>query len=183
MTTTYFTATTLDGFLADPSDSLDWLLRQDFDEDGPFNVPVFLTGIGATVMGSTTYEWIVRRLRETGEDWPYEMPSWVMTSRELERVPGADLHFSKGNIRNAHAEMTAAAGGKDLWVIGGGDLAGQFADAGLLDEVVVSYAPVVLGAGRPLLPRRLDLELIDSARNGAFICGRYRVAGALTEDQ
>lgn len=183
MTTTYFTATTLDGFLADPSDSLAWLLRQSFDEDGPFNVPEFLTGVGATVMGSTTYEWIVRHLRDSGEEWPYAMPSWVMTSRELDHVPGADVRFTRGDVRPVHAEMATVAGEKDLWVIGGGDLAGQFADAGLLDEMVVSYAPVVLGAGRPLLPRRLDLELIDNARNGAFIYGRYRVLGRLTEDR
>ena len=65
--------------------------------------------------------------------------------------------------------------------LGGGDLAGQFADAGLLDEVWVQYAPVTLGAGAPLLPRALDLELIDVARNEAFLCGRYRVTGRLPE--
>ena len=45
-----------------------------------------------------------------------------------------------------HAELVAAAGGKDVWVVGGGDLAGQFADAGLLDEIVAAIAPVTLGA-------------------------------------
>ena len=73
------------------------------------------------------------------------------------------------------SEMVAAAGGKDLWVVGGGDLAGQFADAGLLDEVWVQYAPVTLGSGAPLLPRALDLELLEVARNRNFMCGRYRV--------
>ena len=52
--------------------------------------------------------------------------------------------------------MTRAAGDRNIWIVGGGDLAGQFADAGLLDEVIVSIAPVTLGAGAPLLPRRLD---------------------------
>ena len=77
--------------------------------------------------------------------------------------------------------MVAAAGGLDVWVVGGGDLAGQFADAGLLDEVWVQFAPVTLGAGAPLLPRALDLELLDVARNEAFLCGRYRVVGARRE--
>ncbi len=74
--------------------------------------------------------------------------------------------------------MTAAAGEKDIWIVGGGDLAGQFADAGLLDEVWLQYAPVTLGSGAPVLPRALDLELIDVARNRAFLCGRYRVLRA-----
>ncbi|WP_227530293.1 dihydrofolate reductase family protein [Microbacterium tenebrionis] len=74
--------------------------------------------------------------------------------------------------------MTAAAGDKDIWIVGGGDLAGQFVDAGLLDEVWLQYAPVTLGSGAPVLPRSLDLELIDVARNRAFLCGRYRVLRA-----
>jgi dihydrofolate reductase len=71
--------------------------------------------------------------------------------------------------------MTAAADGKDIWIVGGGELAGQFADAGLLNEVWIQYAPVTLGKGAPVLPRPLDLELLEVARNRAFLCGRYRV--------
>ncbi|WP_245159104.1 dihydrofolate reductase family protein [Blastococcus sp. TF02A-35] len=177
---TYHTATTLDGFIADPDDSLDWLLRQQHDASGPFGFDEFMAGIGAVVMGSTTYEWV---LAHEGDAWPYAMPTWVMTSRDLAPVEGADIRFASGDVRAVHEEMTAAAGGKDLWLVGGGDLAGQFAEAGLLDEVVVSVAPVTLGAGRPLLPRRLDLELVGSAVNGAFVCARYRVAGPLLEDR
>ena len=72
--------------------------------------------------------------------------------------------------------MVAAAGGKNVWIVGGGDLAGQFADAGLLDEVLVSIAPVTLGAGAPLLPRRLELRLDDVGRNGDFVSATFSVA-------
>lgn len=78
-------------------------------------------------------------------------------------------------MTQAHAEAVLAAQGKDIWVVGGGDLAGQFADAELLDEVWVQFAPVTLGSGQPLLPRNLQLEIIDHARNRDFICIRYRV--------
>lgn len=178
----YYTATTLDGFIADPDDSLDWLLRQPHDTDGAFSYDEFIAGIGAIVMGSTTYEWVMRH--EDGK-WSYTTPAWVMTSRDLPApvTEGADVRFARGDVRSVHAQMVEAAGGKDLWVVGGGDLAGQFADAGLLDEMVVYVAPVVLGAGRPLLPRRLDLELVETARNQAFVAARYRVAGPLTEDR
>ena len=73
--------------------------------------------------------------------------------------------------------MAAAANGRDLWVVGGGDLAGQFAEAGLLDEVCVQLAPVTLGTGRPVFPRRFDLKLTELARNGDFACARYDVVG------
>jgi dihydrofolate reductase len=62
-------------------------------------------------------------------------------------------------------------------MVGGGGLAADFATEGLLDEVVVSIAPVTLGAGRPLFPRPFDLKLVDFARNGAFLCARYEVVG------
>lgn len=180
---TYHTATTLDGFIADPDDSLDWLFRQEGGDFGPFDFDTFLAGVGATVMGSTTYEWVADRLRRSDEKWPYGMPSWVMTRRSLQPVDGADIRFASGDVRSVFEAMTAAAGGKGLWVVGGGDLAGQFAEAGLLDEVVVSLAPVTLGAGRPLLPRRLDLELVETRASGAFVNARYRVAGPLLEDR
>ena len=172
MTTHYFTATSLDGFIATADHSLDWLLKQDFDENGPMAYPEFIEGIGALAMGASTYEWVMRN--ENGV-WGYEQPTWVFTHRRLETPAGADVHITQDDVREVHAAMTAAARGRDLWIVGGGDLAGQFADAGLLDEVWVQYAPVTLGSGAPVLPRALDLELMDVARNRAFLCGRYRV--------
>lgn len=180
---TFYTATTLDGFIADPDDSLEWLFRQEQDEQGPLNYDDFIKDVGAIVMGSTTYEWVRDHLARTGEAWSYSMPSWVMTSRDLEPVAGADVRFASGAVTEVYDALVAAADGKDVWVVGGGDLAGQFADAGLLDEVITYVAPVTLGAGRPLLPRRLDLELVETFRNGAFVASRYRVAGPLTEDR
>ena len=169
--TTYYTATSLDGFIADDAQALDWLLRQDHDPSGPLNHDRFLADIGAVVMGSTTYEWIMAH--EAGA-WPYRLPTWVMTTRELPRVDG-DVRFAGGDVRRVHDEMTAAARGRGLWIVGGGELAGLFADAGLLDEVIVAIAPVTLGSGAPLLPRRVDLELLELARNRAFACARYSV--------
>lgn len=177
--TVYYTASTLDGFLADENHSLDWLMKQDIDNDGPFGYPAFIAEVGAVVMGSATYEWVFDHGEGEGESWSYEQPTWVLTSRDLRPVPGADIRFASGDVRRVHAEAAAAAGGRDIWIVGGGDLAGQFADAGLLDELIVSFAPVTLGAGAPLLPRRLDLRLIEAARNRDFNCARYKVVGPL----
>ncbi|UQN13953.1 dihydrofolate reductase family protein [Gulosibacter sp. ACHW.36C] len=171
MTTHFYTATSLDGFIATPEHSLDWLLKQDFDEHGPMTYLEFIKGVGAIAMGSTTYEWML----DHDETWSYEQPTWVFTHRELPTPEGADVRFTQASIPAVHAEMTDTAGQRDLWVVGGGDLAGQFADAGLLDEVWLQYAPVTLGAGAPVLPRELDLELLDFARNRDFLCGHYRV--------
>jgi dihydrofolate reductase len=133
-------------------------------------------------MGSTTYEWILGH-EFAGQDpaewkWPYEMPCWVFTHRRLPVVPDARIEFTSADVAAVHAEMAAAAGERNVWIVGGGDLAGQFADAGLLDEVLVSIAPVTLGAGAPLLPRRLELRLEELGRNGDFAAARYSVVRA-----
>lgn len=177
MRTTFFTATTLDGFIADEHDRLDWLLTQPQDEDGPLGYDDFIADVGAIVMGRTTYEWVRDHLARSGEGWPYAMPAWVMTHGDLPGIDGADVRFAQGDVRTVHAEMAAAAGGRDLWVVGGGDLAAQFATAGLLDEIVLSIAPVTLGAGRPLFTRPFDLRLVEHGRNGAFVVARYEVVG------
>lgn len=171
MTTHFYTASSLDGFIATPDHSLEWLFKQDFDFEGPMAYPEFVKGIGALFMGASTYEWLLNNQ----EEWGYEQPVWVFTHRELPIPEGADVRLVQGAVAEAHAEAVAAAQGKDIWVVGGGDLAGQFADTGLLDEVWVQFAPVTLGAGQPLLPRNLQLEVIDHARNRDFICIRYRV--------
>jgi len=180
--TVFYTATSLDGYIADAADSLDWLFVQDLDPRGPMNYDDFLAGVGALVMGATTYEWLRARIVAGTDTWGYDMPTVVFTHRDLPAVDAADLRFASGDVATVHAELVAAAAGKDVWVVGGGDLAGQFADAGLLDELVVSIAPVTLGSGRPLFPRRYALRLEELARNGAFANARYTVLGPRTTD-
>ena len=131
-------------------------------------------------MGSTTYEWILDH-EFAGKDpaewkWPYDIPGWVFTHRQLPVVPEAQIEFTSGDVAAVNAEMVRTAGDRNVWIVGGGDLAGQFADARLLDEVIVSIAPVTLGAGAPLLPRRIELRLDELGRNGDFVAVRYSVA-------
>jgi dihydrofolate reductase len=157
MKTQYFTASSLDGFIADPEHSLDWLFPLGDIADTSY--PAFIADVGAIAMGSHTYEWMLRHLIGPDADlpqrWPYGQPTWVFTSRALPGVPGADIRFARGDVRAVHREMAATAGGRNVWIVGGGDLAGQFHDEGLLDELFVQVASVTLGAGMPLLPRRI----------------------------
>jgi dihydrofolate reductase len=177
--TQYYTATTLDGFIADENQSLDWLFTREQDRAGPLNYADFFAGIGALAMGSTTYEWILDH-EFTDKDpadwrWPYDIPCWVFTHRRLQVVPGAAIRFTNADVASAHNEMVAAAGNRNIWIVGGGDLAGRFADAGLLDEVILYVAPVTLGGGAPLLPRHLELRLEETARNGDFVTARFSI--------
>jgi dihydrofolate reductase len=177
--TQYYTATTLDGFIADPDNSLDWLFTRKREEDGPFNYADFIASVGAMTMGSTTYEWILDHefADKVPADWkwPYDIPCWVFTNRQLPVVPDSVIEFTNADVATVHQEMVVAAGDRNVWIVGGGDLAGQFADVGLLDEIIVSIAPVTLGAGAPLLPRLVELRLDELGRNGDFVGAKFSV--------
>ncbi|NJL37564.1 MAG: dihydrofolate reductase [Leptolyngbyaceae cyanobacterium SM1_4_3] len=177
----YYTATSLDGFIATEDDSLEWLFPLGDLNDSSY--PEFIAEVGALVMGSTTYEWIVRNAdkvaAETGSSWPYTQPVWVFTSRKLPVIEGADIRFVKGDVRQVHNEMRAAAEGKNIWIVGGGDLAGQFHDAGLLDELIVQIGSATLGRGKQLFPRQVlspTLRLVSVRQIGTGMVElRYEV--------
>jgi dihydrofolate reductase len=180
MKTQYYAAASLDGFIAAPQNSLDWLLQ--FGEVEGTSYPSFIGEVGAIAMGSNTYEWILRhQILDSAKPhpWPYEQPAWVFTSRSLPHAPVADIRFVRGDVRPVHREMVAAAGGKNVWILGGGELAGEFYDQGLLDELIVQVTSVILGSGSPLLPRAITappLRLTSATRYGeAFAELRYEL--------
>lgn len=180
--TQYYTATTIDGFIADEHNSLDWLFEADDGRDSPFTS--FFEQVGAFAMGATTYEWVYahERLGEQPQKWAEyygDVPSWVFTHRSLPPLTGSTVHFVRGDVRPVHDAMRRAAGDRNIWIVGGGELAGQFYDHGLLDELIVQVAPVTLGGGAPLFPRAITtppLRLVSVTPCGeAFAELRYEV--------
>ena len=157
MKTQYYTATSIDGFIATEDDSVEWLNSLGDVTDSSY--PQFVADVGALAMGSGTYAWILAHSKEvaaeTGSTWPYKQPVWVFSHRQLPSIEGADIRFVSGDVRPVHAEMRSVAGKRNIWIVGGGDLAGQFYDAGLLDELIIQVGSVTLGQGKPLFPRRV----------------------------
>ena len=182
MKTFYYTASSLDGFIADAENSLDWLFQFGNPETG--YLTTFMGEVGALAMGSTTYEWIINHSQTEDEGapiaWAYTQPAWVFTSRSLPVIPGADITFVRGDVEPVHRAMCEATGDKKVWIVGGGDLVGQFHDKGLIDEIVVSIASVTLGSGAPLLPRSIvtpPLKLVSANRiNDGFVDLYYEVS-------
>jgi dihydrofolate reductase len=173
--TQYLTAASLDGYIADEHHSLSWLFSVQQGEDAQERWSGFLDGVGAMVMGATTYLWCLDHddFLEHPDRWhgSYgDRPCWVFSHRDLPAIPGADLRFVQGHVAEPHAEMRDAAGGLNVWLVGGGELVGAFHDAGLLDEVRVHLAPVTLGAGAPLLPRRIEgMRLRSAEQHGQLV--------------
>ena len=107
--------------------------------------------------------------------------TFVFTTRDLPIPEGADVTLVSGDVTDVLPRLREAAGDADIWVVGGGDLAGQFLDAGALDEIAVSVAPVLLTGGAPLLPRRLEsdrLRLVSAKAVGQFARLVYAVSPA-----
>ncbi|HZN78110.1 MAG TPA: dihydrofolate reductase family protein [Mycobacterium sp.] len=173
MATVYFTASSLDGYIVDEAESLDWLTSRNIDANGPFGYEAFIKDVGALVMGSATYEWVVRN--HPG-DWMYEQPSWVLTHRPEIIADGHPVQTFAGAVAELHPKLVSAAAGKDVWVVGGGDVAAQYAAVGLIDEMIVTYAPCSLGGGSRVLPIRSEWTLVESGGNGDFVCARWRKA-------
>jgi dihydrofolate reductase len=180
----YYAAASLDGYIAEADDGLDWLTKYQGSYDGANAEPAkggydrFYDGVGAMVSGSTTYEWVLEHV----DEWPYRgKPFWVLSSRDLPMPAGddVDVRIANASVRDIHPEVTTAAGDLDIWIVGGGNVASQYADEGLLEELIVTVVPVVLGEGKPLFDRRLPVNPMQLAGTRTLDTGmvelRYEV--------
>jgi len=187
----YYCAASLDGYIAEADDSLDWLLDYEgsFEGEGVERGPMaeggsyerFYEGVGALISGATTYEFVLDHLADGGE-WPYKgKPYWILSSRDLPVPEGeeVDVRIANAKVADLYDEMMSAAGELNLWIVGGGNVASQFADEGLLDEVLVTVVPVALGEGKPLFDHRLPGGPMQRTATRAFSTGmvelRYEI--------
>lgn len=180
----YATATSLDGFIADSNNSLDWLFAVEGGDDALAEGESFMAGVRVMVEGSTTYRWVLEheQLLEHPEKWQTyygDRKTFVFSSRsDLPLVPGADIEVLSGPIGEHIDTIVNAADGGDVHLVGGGALAAAFAEIGHLDAIYLSIAPVTLGAGAPLFPASFDssrLRLTDVHQSGQFIQAEYDV--------
>ncbi|MET0384954.1 MAG: dihydrofolate reductase family protein [Polyangiales bacterium] len=173
--TQYYVGASLDGYIADAQNQIGWLTAFQNTPGLELHYKAFLRDVGALVMGARTYDFL---LEEAGP-YPYgELPAFVFSHRELAPIPGAQLRFVRDDVAQVYPDIVAASGGKNIWLIGGGDLVGQFQEAGLVDELWLSLIPVVLGAGAPLFGTAgvPALQLRELTRFDSIVALRYDVA-------
>lgn len=178
----YYTATSLNGYIADANNSLEWLFQVE-NSEADSDIEAFLNSIDVLVMGSTTYEWLVEHddLMNNPSKWNEyygDRPTYVFTSKQRECPEGLNIKFISGNVEDHFESINADVGDKNIWVIGGGELAGQFYDAGHLDQIIMTLAPASLSSGAPILPREIypdKLRLSDVKRMGQFVQLTYDI--------
>lgn len=137
--TIYYVAASQDGYVAHGRGPEEWLRA--FAGAGEF------AGAGAVAMGAETY----RFFTAAPGSWPFgSIPVWVFTHHEFPGIPGADITFVRGDVAEFHPDILHDAGSRDVVLTGAGNLADQFLDSGLVDELVVTVLPVSQGSGRRL---------------------------------
>jgi len=129
--------------------------------------------IGAVVGGRSTYE----AARHWGDRNPWGLPFFIVTHRTDEQPPGEDFVFVEG-VEPAIGRALQAAGERDVHVMGGGETIREALAAGLVDELTIIIAPVVLGAGKRLFEgfeQRLELEQLSARQSRFATFVEYRV--------
>jgi dihydrofolate reductase len=149
----YYAAASLDGFIATPDGGVDWLppIEAEGEDYGYYD---FYGSIDAIVMGSATYENILRQAA-----WPYAgKPCWVFTrQRRYAKSGNADVTFTAAPPEHI-AEEIAGRGSKRAWIVGGGKLAASFRECGLITTYGIGIVPTIVGTGIRLLEARGPLD-------------------------
>lgn len=142
----FYAACSLDGHIAKPDGDLGWLERFNEPSGEDYGYGELLARTGALIMGAATYRQ-VQHLRP----WPYAgRPCYVLAHRPIPDPPDAGVRFTRATAAALARRVQKAHGDKDIWLVGGGQAAGQFISGGLVDEYIVSVVPVLLGSGIPL---------------------------------
>ncbi len=170
-----YIACSFDGFIAGPGDDLSWLPGADPEapdftdpagaaQTGAVGFETFMRRIGALLMGRRSYEVV----QGFGGSWPYgERPVLVATHRPLQPIV-PQVRAVDGQIAELIAHARDAAGERDIY-LDGGNLIRQALDADLVDELIVTMVPVLLGDGHPLFAgvrKRHQLEFVRHQRYG-----------------
>ncbi len=157
-----YIAASLDGFIADENEGLDWLYKAEA-ELGEHHYDRFIEGIRTIVMGRSTYDWLAR----SGMDWAYgRQRVLVVTSRPIDSPMGA--LETRSDIEALIAELRGLDDG-DVWMLGGGRLQMAFIERGALDEIEVYLASAIIGGGSPLFPstgHKATLRLLSAKSLG-----------------
>jgi len=175
----YGVGVSLDGYIAAPDGSVDWLNRATRHAKGEdFGMGAFFKSIDTVLMGRKTYE-IAVKMGMGGGGYP-KMKNYVF-SRTLPPGERDGVEYVSGDPAELMAQLKKQPG-KDIWLCGGGELASEFLKAGALDEVILGIAPVLLGAGRLTFPpgfSETEVELVECKQYKGGVVGlTYRVLKA-----
>lgn len=144
-----YIAASLDGYIATPDHSVNWLEELDNPDGNDYGYMAFLEGIDTLIMGRKTYEVVT----SFDMEWPYKQcKTFVLTSKEDLETNTPDTQVLSGDPASFIKELKTAPGDKAIWLLGGGQTIAFLLEHQAIDEIMLFTAPIILGKGVPLLP-------------------------------
>lgn len=160
-----YIATSLDGYIATKEESVHWLDETEAEGDNGF--AAFYETIDTVIMGKNTYDWVVN---QELEEFPYKgMTCYVYTSSDT-AVNNEDVTFVQGEVSELIQQLQREPG-KNIWIVGGGELLHHYIKENLVDEYIITIAPIILGSGIPLfkeLQSNIHLQLEQVKKYAQF---------------
>jgi dihydrofolate reductase len=156
-----YIAASLDGYIATEDHSLDWLFKTEGEDDNGFSK--FYDTVDTIFLGRTTYEWI---LAHEKNDFPYKDKECYVFTRsiindtEYVKFINSDITFFTKDIKNKE--------GGSIWIVGGGELIHSFIKKKLVDEIIITIAPVLLGKGIPLFKNQEFQTLLELKKTQCY---------------
>lgn len=143
-----YSAVSLDGFIARENGELDWLDALPNPGNIDYGYGEFYSGIDTVVMGRRTYEEVLG----FGVEWPYpDRKSYVVSHKTNVSIQTPNTYLLHGELTQ-EMEKLKNEKGKNIWLAGGGILNTSFLNADLVDEMIITVMPIIIGAGLPLFP-------------------------------
>ncbi|MBQ0837583.1 dihydrofolate reductase family protein [Lactiplantibacillus pentosus] len=169
-----YIAVSLDGYIADRHQRIDWLGGQDADYQGEYGYSDFIAGVDDVVMGYTTYRQVVDELAPN--QWPYAgLTSHVLTHRQ-ETTSDDQIKFVNSSVVDLVATLKSQPG-KSIWICGGANVINQLVEQDLVDEYYLTIMPILLGDGVRLFDRHeksLPLRLVSSSSENGVVTAIYQ---------
>ncbi|KGX86853.1 dihydrofolate reductase family protein [Pontibacillus litoralis] len=166
-----FIASSLDGYIATKDESLEWLFKVEGKGDNGFSQ--FYETTDTILMGKKTYDWIIK---QGMEHFPYkDKDCYVFTRSTMEDTE--DVKVVQNDV-TSFVQSLKNQSGKNIWIVGGGELLHTFLQAHLVDELIITVAPTLIGTGIPLFKERNDhinLSLKDTQKFNQFVELHYEV--------
>ena len=141
-------ATSADSYLARSDGNLDWLTERPAPK-GFYNLPEFERSIDAKILGRKTFD----RSLEMGARFSEDRLHYVFSRKPPPPSVPSGVRFVTESI-GAFAERIRTQVGKNIWMMGGGDIIGSFLDEGAIDEFIITVMPILIGEGIPIVPPR-----------------------------
>ena len=169
-----YIATSIDGYIADIDGGVSWLEGDGSDQKAEGTYMQFIQNIDSVVMGYKTYKQILEEL--SPNQWPYEgLHTYVITHREI--PSSTNVSFTKDSPSALIAKLKEQEG-KDIWICGGASIVNQLLEAKLIDKLIITSAPTILGRGKRLFEEvdfQTKLSLESSVNYNGFVESSYTI--------